>query len=60
MAALKALLEPRPAIAALAASQTAAVTLPARSGDAVLSAEDRYAADQLGITHEAFAKAKQA
>ncbi|WP_454009988.1 phage protease [Aeromonas sp. Marseille-Q7275] len=60
VAALKALLDPRPAIAALAASQTAAVTLPARSGDAVLSAEDRYAADQLGITHEAFAKAKQA
>lgn len=60
VAALRALLDPRPAIAALAASQTAAVTLPARSGDAVLSAEDRYAADQLGITHEAFAKAKQA
>ncbi|WHF41915.1 phage protease [Aeromonas salmonicida] len=60
VAALKALLDPRPAIAALAASQTTAVTLPARSGDAVLSAEDKYAADQLGITHEAFAKAKQA
>lgn len=60
VAALKALLDPRPAIAALAASQTAAVTLPEKKGDAVLSAEDRYAADQLGITHEAFAKAKQA
>lgn len=60
VAALKALLDPRPAIAALAASQTTAVTLPEKKGDAVLSAEDKYAADQLGITHEAFAKAKQA
>lgn len=58
VAALKALLDPRPAIAALAASQTTAVTLPEKKGDAVLSAEDKYAADQLGITHEAFAKAK--
>lgn len=60
VAALKALLDPRPVIAALAASQTTAVTLPEKKGDAVLSAEDKYAADQLGITHEAFAKAKQA
>nr|WP_265461194.1 phage protease [Aeromonas salmonicida] len=60
VAALKALLDPRPAIAALAASQTTAITLPEKKGDAVLSAEDKYAADQLGITHEAFAKAKQA
>lgn len=58
VAALKALLEPRPAIAALTASQTAAVTLPEKKGDAVLSAEDKYAADQLGISHEDFAKAK--
>ncbi|MEE9694496.1 phage protease [Aeromonas hydrophila] len=58
VAALKALLEPRPAIAALAASQTTAVTLPEKKGEAVLSAEDKYAADQLGISHEAFAKAK--
>lgn len=58
VAALKALLEPRPAIAALTASQTAAVTLPQKKGDAVLSAEDKYAADQLGISHEDFAKAK--
>lgn len=58
VAALKALLEPRPAIAALTASQTAAVTLPEKKGEAVLSAEDRYAADQLGISHEDFAKAK--
>ncbi|QXC33693.1 phage protease [Aeromonas sp. FDAARGOS 1407] len=60
VAALKALLEPRPAIAALAASQTTQVTLPDRAGNAVLSADDKYAADQLGISHEEFAKAKQA
>ncbi|WP_346815581.1 phage protease [Aeromonas hydrophila] len=58
VAALKALLEPRPAIAALTASQTAAVTLPEKKGEAVLSSEDKYAADQLGISHEDFAKAK--
>jgi phage I-like protein len=58
VAALKALLEPRPAIAALTASQTASITLPEKKGDAVLSAEDKYAADQLGISHEDFAKAK--
>ncbi|MFQ2417032.1 phage protease [Aeromonas caviae] len=58
VAALKALLEPRPAIAALTASQTATVTLPEKKGEAVLSAEDKYAADQLGISHEDFAKAK--
>ncbi|MBS4702827.1 phage protease [Aeromonas veronii] len=60
VAALKALLEPRPAIAALAASQTTQVTLPEKKGNAVLSADDKYAADQLGISYEEFAKAKQA
>ncbi|MFM5562152.1 phage protease [Aeromonas veronii] len=60
VAALKALLDPRPAIAALSASQTTQVTLPDRAGNAVLSADDKYAADQLGISHEEFAKAKQA
>lgn len=58
VAALKALLEPRPAIAALTASQTATITLSEKKGEAVLSAEDKYAADQLGISHEDFAKAK--
>ncbi|MBL0481315.1 phage protease [Aeromonas veronii] len=58
VAALKALLEPRPAIAALAASQTTLVTLPEKKGEAVLSADDKYAADQLGISYEEFAKAK--
>ncbi|MFQ1965433.1 phage protease [Aeromonas veronii] len=60
VAALKALLDPRPAIAALSASQITQVTLPEKKGDAVLSADDKYAADQLGISHEEFAKAKQA
>ncbi|BBT81306.1 Mu-like prophage FluMu I protein [Aeromonas veronii] len=60
VAALKALLDPRPAIAALSASQTTQVTLPEKKGDAALSADDKYAADQLGISHEEFAKAKQA
>lgn len=58
VAALKALLEPRPSIAALAASQTTQVTLPEKKGEAVLSADDKYAADQLGISYEEFAKAK--
>lgn len=58
VAALKALLEPRPAIAALAASQTTQLTLPDRAENAVLSADDKYAADQLGISYEEFAKAK--
>lgn len=58
VAALKALLDPRPAIAALAASQTTQVTLPEKKGEAVLSADDKYAADQLGISYEEFAKAK--
>jgi phage I-like protein len=59
--ALKALLDSRPAIAALTARQTDTVVkqpdLP--KGQAVLSAEDKYAADQLGITHAEFAKAKE-
>ncbi|WP_321150085.1 phage protease [Aeromonas jandaei] len=58
VAALKALLEPRPSIAALAASQITQVTLPEKKGEAVLSADDKYAADQLGISYEEFAKAK--
>lgn len=58
VAALKALLEPRPAIAALAASQITQLTLPDRAENAVLSADDKYAADQLGISYEEFAKAK--
>lgn len=59
VAALKALLEPRPAIAALSARQTSTLPAPAAQGTAVLSAEDKYAADQLGISHADFAKMKE-
>lgn len=59
VAALKALLEPRPAIAALSARQTSTLPAPAAQGTAVLSAEDKYAADQLGISHADFAKLKE-
>lgn len=34
------------------------MTLPEKKGEAVLSADDKYAADQLGISYEEFAKAK--
>ena len=59
--ALKALLDSRPAIAALTARQTDTVVKQPDSpkGQAVLSAEDKYAADQLGIPHAEFAKAKE-
>ena len=58
--ALKALLDSRPAIAALTARQTDTVKQPdLPKGQAVLSAEDKYAADQLGISHAEFAKAKE-
>ena len=58
--ALKALLDSRPAIVALTARQTDTVKQPdAQKGQAVLSAEDKYAADQLGISHAEFAKAKE-
>lgn len=59
VAALKAMLEPRPALAALSAQQTATLADPKPKGTAVLSAEDKYAADQLGISHADFAKLKE-
>jgi len=60
VAALQALLAPRPAIAALSAQQTTQLPPPAgKPGLAVLSAEDKYAADQLGISHADFAKLKE-
>ena len=59
VAALKALLEPRPALAALSAQQTTTLPDPKTKGTAVLSAEDKYAADQLGISHAEFAKLKE-
>ena len=59
VAALKALLEPRPSLAALSAQQTTMLPDPKTKGTAVLSAEDKYAADQLGISHADFAKLKE-
>ncbi|ACQ92371.1 I protein [Tolumonas auensis DSM 9187] len=60
VAALKALLDARPAIAALTARQTDTVKQPDQDkGLAVLTAEDKYAADQLGIAHADFAKLKE-
>ena len=59
VAALKALLEPRPALAALSAQQTTTLPDPKTKGTAVLSAEDKYAADHLGISHADFAKTKE-
>ena len=59
VAALKAMLAPRPALAALSAQQTTKLPDPQTKGTAVLSAEDKYAADQLGITHADFAKLKE-
>ena len=59
VAALKALLEPRPALAALSAQQTTNLPDPKPKGTAVLSAEDKYAADHLGISHADFAKTKE-
>ena len=59
VAALKAMLAPRPALAALSAQQTSSLPDPQTKGAAVLSAEDKYAADQLGISHAEFAKFKE-
>lgn len=59
VAALKAMLAPRPALAALSAQQTTKLPDPQTKGTAVLSAEDKYAADQLGISHADFAKLKE-
>ena len=60
VAALKALLDSRPAIAALTARQTDMVKQPEQDkGLAVLTAEDKYAADHLGISHDEFAKLKE-
>ena len=59
VAALKAMLAPRPALAALSAQQTSSLPDPQTKGTAVLSAEDKYAADQLGISHAEFAKLKE-
>jgi len=60
VAALKSMLDVRAPIAALTARQTDTVKQPqTKQGQAVLSAEDKYAADHLGISHADFAKLKE-
>ncbi len=60
VAALKSLLDARAPIAALTARQTDTVKKPDdQKGQAVLTAEDKYAADHLGISHDEFAKLKE-
>ncbi|CAM3932699.1 MULTISPECIES: phage protease [Pseudoalteromonas] len=61
VAALKAVLDARSPIASLTAKQTTNTPKPENDKDglAALTAEDKYAADQLGLSHAAFAKAKQ-
>ena len=59
--ALKAVLDARSPIASLTAQQTTHAPKPEQDKDglAALTAEDKYAADQLGLSHAAYAKAKQ-
>jgi len=61
LAALTAVLDSRQPIAALTTQQTTTTTKPPadKTGIAALSAEDKYAADQLGISHDEFAKSKE-
>ncbi|EGI72973.1 Mu-like prophage I [Pseudoalteromonas distincta] len=61
VAALKAVLDARSPIASLTAQQTTNTPKPEQNKDglAALTAEDKYAADQLGLSHAAYAKAKQ-
>ncbi|WP_240479500.1 phage protease [Pseudoalteromonas rubra] len=60
-AALKANLDARSPIAALTTQQTTQVKLPddKKTGIAALSTEDKYAADQLGISYKDYAKLKE-
>ena len=59
--ALKAVLDARSPIASLTAQQATHAPKPEQDKDglAALTAEDKYAADQLGLSHAAYAKAKQ-
>lgn len=61
IAALKAVLDARSPIASLTAQQTTHAPKPENDKDglAALTAEDKYAADQLGMSHATYAKAKQ-
>ncbi|MBH0026283.1 phage protease [Pseudoalteromonas sp. SWN29] len=61
IATLKAVLDARSPIASLTAQQTTNAPKPAQNkeGLAALTADEKYAADQLGLSHTAYAKAKQ-
>uniref|UniRef100_UPI003D2730BB phage protease n=1 Tax=Pseudoalteromonas sp. TaxID=53249 RepID=UPI003D2730BB len=61
LAALKAVLDTRSPIASLTTQQTTITPKPDQDKDglAALTAEEKYAADQLGISHAVYAKAKQ-
>lgn len=61
LAALKAVLDTRSPIASLTTQQTTTTPKPDQDKDGLvaLTAEDKYAADQLGISHAAYAKAKK-
>lgn len=61
IAALKAVLDARSPIASLTAQQTTHAPKPEQNKDglAALTADEKYAADQLGLSHAAYAKAKQ-
>ena len=61
IAALKAVLDARSPIASLTAQQTINAPKPEQNKDglAALTADEKYAADQLGLSHTAYAKAKQ-
>lgn len=59
VAALKAVLDARSPIAALTTQQTIHIAKPHTDGLATLTSEEKYAADQLGISHAVFAKSKQ-
>ncbi|WP_304635535.1 phage protease [Pseudoalteromonas sp.] len=61
LATLKTMLDTRSPIASLTTQQTTTTPKPEQDKDglAALTAEDKYAADQLGISHAAYAKAKK-
>ena len=59
VAALKTLLSKRPEIAALSSNQTHDKPPEKKGGESDLSEEDKYTADQLGISYAAFKKQKE-
>ncbi|KAF7787194.1 hypothetical protein PRUB_a4072 [Pseudoalteromonas rubra] len=61
LAALNTILDARSPIAALTTQQTTQIKLPdgKKTGVAALSTEDKYAADQLGISYKDYAKLKE-